>query len=104
MFKSYGWLVDIRLECVGLEAWLDIEIQMRQQDSILTSRFSIMSSLLASFSKMLPPRGGKMAAISPTYIFSGLGPILKEASIFSTVETEVLSQVALYPYLKQFLE
>lgn len=69
-------------------------------ESIFLLSFSIRSSLLASFSKMLPPRGGKMAVVPPTYIFSGLGPILKEVSLSPTVGTEVLSQVTMYPYLK----
>lgn len=76
-FSSYRWLVATRLKCVGLEAWLNTEIEMEQDPF-----FSPVSLFCFSFGlilkDVLPPHGGKMAVTPPTYIFSGSGPISRK--------------------------
>lgn len=70
---------------------------MKHPDPFLSQFFSSASTLLGSFSNILFPQGDKMAVAAPNYIFSSSGPILRGATLASTVGTspEPLGRVSI---------
>lgn len=60
---------------------------MKHPNPFLFQFLSSASTLLGSFSNILFPQDDKMAVAAPNYIFSRSGPVLRGATLTSTVGT-----------------